>query len=111
MIKANWMAISTLGLLWSATSLADDAQSSETRGELRPAETLSVESLLDESAHPARWRATVPRQATPYADNWLAPIHGFNFRNSGTLSRVGKLRSLSLLTLAEFRQNTAVSWC
>ena len=104
MIKASWMALLTIGLLWSAAGFADDVQSSKTDGELLPVVTLSVETMLAESEYPSRWRPSHTAEATAYSDVWLRPIADFDFQDAGALSRVSKLRGLSLLTLAEFGQ-------
>jgi hypothetical protein len=104
MVKASWMALLTIGLLWSAAGFADDVQSSKTDGELLPVVTLSVETILAESEYPPRWRPFHPAEATAYSDGWLRPIADFDFQDAGVLSRVSKLRGLSLLTLAEFGQ-------
>ena len=104
MVKASWMALLTIGLLWSAAGFADDVQSSKTDGEPLPVVTLSVETMLAESEYPSRWRPLHPAEATAYSDVWLRPIADFDFQDAGVLSRVSKLRGLSLLTLAEFGQ-------
>jgi len=104
MIKANWMALLTIGLLWSAAGLADDAQDPKTDGELLPAVTLSVETMLAESEYPSRWRPLHPAAATAYSDGWLRPTAYFDFQDAGAFSRISKLRGLSLFTLAEIGQ-------
>ena len=104
MIKSSWMALLTIGLLWPAAGFADDVQSPKTDGEPLLVVTLSVETMLAESAYPSRWRPSHPAEATAYSDGWLRPIVDFDFQDAGTLSRVSKLRGLSLLTLAEFGQ-------
>ena len=102
MIKANWMAFSIIGLLWSAAGLADDVQDSKTSGELLPAVTLSVEAMLAESEYPSHWRPIHPAAATAYSVGWLRPTADFDFQDRGALSRFSQLRGLSLCTLAEF---------
>jgi hypothetical protein len=102
MTKASWMALLNIGLLWSAAGLADDVQYSKTDGELLPVVTLSVETMLAESEYPSRWRRFHPAEATAYSDGWLRPIADFDFQDAGALSRISKLRGLSLCTLAEF---------
>jgi hypothetical protein len=104
MIKASWMALLTIGLLWSAAGFAENVQSSETDGELLPVVTLSVDTMLAVSEYPSRWRPFHPAEATAYSEDWLPPIADFDFQDAGALSRVSKLRGLSLLTLAEFGQ-------
>ncbi len=104
MVKASWIALLTIGLLWSVAGFADDVQSPKTDDELLPVVTLSVETMLAESEYPSRWRPFHPAEATAYSDGWLRPIADFDFQDAGVLSRVSKLRGLSLLTLAEFGQ-------
>ena len=104
MVKASWIALLTIGLLWSVAGFADDVQSPKTDDELLPVVTLSVETMLAESEYPSRWRLVHPTEATAYSDGWLRPIADFDFQDAGVLSRVSKLRGLSLLTLAEFGQ-------
>jgi hypothetical protein len=104
MVKASWIALLTIGLLWSAAGFADDVQSSKTDGELLPVVTLSVVTMLAESEYPSRWRPFHPAEATAYSDGWLRPIADFDFQDASVLSRVSKLRGLSLLTLAKFGQ-------
>ena len=104
MIQASWMALLTIGLLWSAAGLADDVQYAKTDGELLPVVTLSVETMLAESEYPPRWRPFHPAEATAYSDGWLRPIADFDIQDAGALSRIRKLRGLSLFTLAEIGQ-------
>ena len=104
MNQASWMALLTIGLLWSAAGLADDVQYPKTDGELLPAVTLSVDTMLAESEYPSRWRPFHAAEATAYSDGWLRPIADFDFQDAGSLSRFSKLRGLSLVTLAEFGQ-------
>jgi len=104
MLKANWMALSIIGMLLSAAGFADDAKSSNTDGEPLPAVTFSVETLLAESEHASRWQLFYPVEAMAYSDYWPRPIADFDFQDASAWARVRKLRSLSLLTLAEIRQ-------
>ena len=51
MVKASWMALLTISLLWSAAGFADDVQSPKTDGELlpgRPEERLRFADRLHE---------------------------------------------------------------
>jgi len=101
MIKASWMALLIIGLLRSAAGFADDVQSSKTEDKLLPVTTLSVETMLAEFEFPSRWRLFHPAETTAYSDGWLRPIADFDFQDEDALSRVSKLRGLSLFTLAE----------
>ncbi len=104
MPKASWMALLTIGMLLSAADFADDAKFSNTDGEPLPVVTLSVETLLAESKYASRWQLFHPVEAMAYSDDWPRPIADFDFQDASALARVSKLRSLSLLTLAEISQ-------
>ena len=104
MLKASWMAQLVIGMLLSAAGLADDAKSSNADGESLPAVTLSIETLLANSEHAPRWQLFHPVEAMAYSDDWPRPIADFDFQDASALARVSKLRSLSLLTLAEIGQ-------
>lgn len=84
------------GLLLSTSGLADDARFSNK----------NIQSLLETSRHAPRWQLYHPVDATAYPDRWRQPIADIEFRDSSTLGRIGKLRNLSLLTLAESEQAT-----
>lgn len=102
MIKASWMAPLAISMLWTATGFADDVQSSNTDDEPLPVVVLSVATMLAESAYPYRWQPFHPAEVTAYSDNRLLPIADFDFQDAGAFSRFSKLRSLSLLTVAQF---------
>ncbi len=104
MIKASWMVLLTTCSLWSAAGCADDVLSSKTDGELLSKTTRSVESMLVESEYPSRWRPFHPTTATVYSSKPLRPVADFDILDADALSRVSKLRGLSLLTLADFGQ-------
>lgn len=104
MLKASWMALLAIGMLLSAAGFADDAKSSNTGGEPLPVVTLSVAALLAELGHASRWQLFHPVDAMASSDDWPRPIADFDFQDSNALARVSKLRSLSLLTLAEIGQ-------
>ncbi len=104
MLKASWMAQLMIGMLLSAAGFADDAKFSNTDGEPLPVVTLSVETLLAESGYASRWQLFHPVEAVAYSDDWPRQITDFDFQDASALARVSKLRSLSLLTLAEIGQ-------
>lgn len=104
MFKATWMALLIIGVLLSAAGFADDAKTSGTDGEQLPVVTLSVETLLAKSEHAARWQLFQPVEAMTYSDDWPRPIADFDFQDDSALARLGKLRGMSLLTLAEIGQ-------
>lgn len=104
MLKANWMALLIIGMLLSAAGFADDAKSSNTDSEPLPVVTLSIETLLAESDYASRWQLFHPVEAKPYSSDWPRPIADFEFQDASAFGRVSRLRSLSLLTLAEIGQ-------
>ena len=104
MLKASWMALLIIGMLLSTAGFADDAKSSNPDGESLPVVTLSVETLSAESEYASHWQLFDPVGAMAYSDDWPRPIADFDFQDSSALARLSKLRSLSLLTLAETRQ-------
>ena len=103
MDKTSWMALSIIGTLLSTAGLADDAKSSSPDPEPLPMVILTVETLLAESEYTFRWQLFHPAEAIANS-NWPQPIADFHFQDASALARVSKLRSLSLLTLAESGQ-------
>lgn len=104
MVKANWMASLAIGTLVSAAAFADETAASAAEAQASPAVKLRSDSLLAKLERTSRWQLLPPAAAARYSDDWPAPIADFDFREASTLARVSKLRSLSLLTLAEFGQ-------
>ena len=104
MLKASWMAVLTIGMLLPAAAIADEEAHSSTDNEARPVETLSVDPLHTESLYPSRWQLSHSFAEIAYSDDWSQPIADFDFEDASALARVGKLQSLSLLTLAEVGQ-------
>jgi len=101
MHKAKWMGRITIGMLLSAAGFADDAMLPNQDTEQQPVETVTVESLLAESAYAPHWQLVGPAEAASYASTWRQPIADVDFLDNSALGRVSKLRNLSLLTLAE----------
>jgi hypothetical protein len=101
MHKVKWMGQFITGLLLSTAGFADDANTSKTDVEQAPAGTVTLESLIAESAFAPRWQRYQPVEATTYASGWRQPIASVDFLDNSALGRVSKLRNLSLLTLAE----------
>jgi hypothetical protein len=104
MRKANWMAWLTIGMLMPIAVFADDESHSSTDNDVPPVVTLSIDPLHTESLYPSRWQLPHSVGEIAHADNWSQPIADFDFEDASALARVSKLRSLSLLTLAEVGQ-------
>lgn len=101
MRKASWMALLTIGMLPAAV-FGDDVKVSNAAD--KPADTLSIQAMLQESSNASRLQLNQPVGAMAYSDEWQRPIADLNFRNNSLLARVSNLRNLSLLTLADFGQ-------
>ena len=104
MRKANWMALLTIGTLLPVAVFADDEPHSGTDSDTPPVVTLSVDPLHTESLYPSRWQLPHSVGEIAHADNSSQPIADFDFEDASALARVSKLKSLSLLTLAEVGQ-------
>ena len=104
MFNASRLAQLILCVLLSSAASADDANLPDTgRGSL-PVTTPSLETLLAESEYGRRWRLVHPVETGTYTENWTRPITSLRFEHTSTISRLGKLRNLALLTLAETRR-------
>ncbi len=104
MRNAKWMGQLTIGMLLSTAGFADDTKSSSTDAGQRPAGTITVESLLAETAYASHLQRYRPVEASSYANDWRQPIADVEFQDNSALGRVSKLRNLSLLTIAESRR-------
>ena len=104
MRKANWMALLTIGTLLPVAVFADDESHSSTDSDAPSVVTFSVDPFHTESLYPSRWQLHHSVGEVAYADDWSQPIADFDFEDASALARVSKLRSLSLLTLAEVGQ-------
>ena len=101
MLKTDRIVLIIVGILLSAAGLADDMQSFQADSYAASTATSSIETLLAKLEHASPWRFVFPDNTVVYADDRTGPIANFRFEDAGALARVGKLRSLSLLTLAE----------
>lgn len=104
MLRAAWMTLLGIGMLLPVAVLADD-DAVNGGNELLPVSKLSLETILADADHAARWPQLHTIDTTVSPDSWPGQLNGFEFRDSSTLSRVSKLRNLSLLTLAETGQS------
>jgi hypothetical protein len=104
MLKSGWMTLSIIGVLLSAAGFADDATSSAADDNALPLVTQSLAALPAELDTLSRWQLTQPVESIAFSSHWSGPIQNFEFQDSDALARVSKLRSLSLLTFAEFGQ-------
>lgn len=101
MLKANRIALLTVGVLWSAAGFTDDMHTAKADRESPSVESITVESILAESRYASRWQSIHPVDATAYSDDLMRPIIAVDFNDASAVAYVSKLHSLSLLTLAE----------
>jgi hypothetical protein len=101
MRKSSWLVQITIGLLLPSAGFADDANSTNIDDDPSPVVTVSLDRLLEESRYGARWQLYHPVAAITHSDEWSQEIADIEFQDNSTLGRLGKLRNLSLLTLAE----------
>lgn len=104
MRKTNCVVQVTIGALLSLPGLADEAKSFNTRhdalflasssAEVRPAGLQWVSG-----AQPSQ-----PSKAIGYTRAGLRPISDFEFQDTDVFTRVTRIRSLALVTVAETRQ-------
>lgn len=101
MFKAALIVSAVIGMLFSVTGLADDKGTSPADSNALPATSLSLPLLYSNVDGASRWRETYPLDTTHQSNDWTPPFVSVPFQDSGTLARVSRLRSLSLLTFAE----------
>ncbi|MCP5089936.1 MAG: hypothetical protein GY949_03330 [Gammaproteobacteria bacterium] len=105
MRKAVLTVFAVIGTLFSLAGLADDKATSPVDNNALPATNLSLPPLYSNVDGASRWREAYPLDTTHNSNDWTPPFVSVPFQDSGTLARVSKLRSLSLLTFAEIGQS------
>ncbi len=101
MPRARPMLLLAAGMLFSTTALADNAKTPGKDAYLSTIVGLYLEALRSEAEYtsPSRLSQSFPTLA--YSSPAEQPIANLDFRKSGGIDRVRKLRALSFLTLAE----------
>lgn len=106
MKRASWRALSAFVMVLPAAGFADEHHSPDVDGEPLPVTTRSAETLLAESVYAPHWWPLADSDIHTFSGDWPQPLSGFEFtlrfQNTSALARVREVRSLSLLTLAEF---------
>jgi len=101
MLKVGPMTLLVVALSLSAATFADDAlPTASDDGTLLDA-SLSAQALYEQWNYSARWKLSHPVEAPAYSNEWSRAAVNIDFHDSGTVSRLSKLRNLSLLTFAE----------
>lgn len=104
MIKVSWIALPVIALLLSAAAFADDDDSSRKVADAPTAATLITLQLLLRSEYASRQPLSVVFEPLVYSDNRPQSFGNLYFREASVLDRVSKVRSVSLLTLAQTGQ-------
>jgi hypothetical protein len=99
------MLLVIIGISYSGAGFADDAKPADSNDKVLSALTLSLEALPAEWNYAARWQPSPPIRTMAFSSDLSQPIPDFNFQDSGILASLGKLRGLSLLTVAEMGQS------
>lgn len=105
MIKAGLTVFAVVAMLHSVAGVADDEETSAADSDNLPATGLSLPPLSLDIDDTSRWRPTYPLLTPRYSTDWSQPFVNVAFHDSGTLARVSRFRSLSLLTFAEIGQS------
>lgn len=105
MIKAGLTVFAVVAMLHSVASIADDEETSAVDSDNLPATSLSLPPRYIDIDSTSQWRPAYPRLTPRYSTDWSQPFVNVAFQDSGTLARVSRFRSLSLLTFAEIGQS------
>ena len=98
-----WVTLITIGMLFSTAGLAEDAEPIRAVEDTLPEVVLPVAAVHSHLSYAPQWRSYYPLDSAVYTDDRPEPFAEVDFRDSSIVARAGKLRGLSLLTLAEFR--------
>ena len=100
MSRSKWQHLLCTSLLLPAAALADEAPPAEQ--ESAEAAAAPPETVLSLVEYEARWRLADPVDATAYIDRWPQSTWPFDIHvdDGSSLTRVTRIRSLSLLTIA-----------
>lgn len=99
-VRLYWLVQITFGMLLPAAGFADDVESTNTDDDPSPVVTISLDQLFEEPQYASRWQLYHPVEAMTYSDEWPQAIADVDFQDNSALGRLGKLRNLSLLTVA-----------
>lgn len=84
-----------------ADETADEAEATYTAASLPLTDSMSATALLDGLGHSSEWRLSEPVDLIALADLHPHPLNELHFEDSDLVSRLSKLRGLSMLTMAE----------
>ncbi len=101
-LKASWLTLLTMGGLLSAPGFADDVAYANLADELRE-DIPSTSALFAEFKYAPQPQSQIDSM-TNYGQEPRSIVDFDSDRDTGVLARLGKARSLSLLTVAETEQ-------
>ncbi|MGI9235386.1 MAG: hypothetical protein ACR2RD_17270 [Woeseiaceae bacterium] len=101
MQRARTIVLVVVSMLIPAVVLADDAGISLSARPAADLDSLSSYSYWRESDYAESWQTPLLIEPADYSNDSIAAIAPLEFRDTGALARVSKVRELSLLTLAE----------
>ena len=99
---ANWKALLVMAALLPITTLADDKGDTLIESATHTPALLPTDALHADLLRRPSWQIAYPDFAQNHADHWRQPLADFDFLEGSALMRMSRLRSLSLLTLANF---------
>lgn len=88
-------------LLLATTAVAEDDEALYTPASLSLTSSISTTAYLDELGHSSLWRLLEPVDLIALAELQPHPLNELHFEDSDIVSRLSKLRGLSMLTMAE----------
>lgn len=88
-------------LLLSSAVSADEVEASYVPAALPLTSGVSTTAFLDQLGHSSLWRLSEPVDLIALADLQPHPLNELHFEDSDLVSRLSKLRGLSMLTMAE----------
>lgn len=104
MHKASRMALLIIGVLWSATSLADEAELAPTTSETSTTSWRNIDELFLVSAYVYQLQSLDQNSFRANDDEWRRPLSEIDFQDGSPLGRASRIRSLSFVTFAEVGQ-------
>lgn len=88
-------------MLLSSAVFAEETDATYEAASLPITSSLSATAYLDDLGHRSLWRLPVPVDLIALADLQPHPLNELHFEDSDLVSRLSKLRGLSMLTMAE----------
>lgn len=100
MRKASWMALLTIGTLLPASAFGEDPEAPVDDAHIPSEPDRVAANSVSEYRYETPWYLTPDTDALSFPDD--SPFTEVDFYDSSAFGRLSRLRSLSLLTFAEF---------